>query len=174
MTTSALLAATNAASRFCGRDHDVCGHDDCRKVLVCSGSHEHSSAMRVPPKISSLRRSPERCRSGGKVRSTTAVSTCGELSSIWRRVDGVGGRSVVDEITQPSTWVEFTHDRVTVTRNGRPSAVLISPEELTSLEDTLDLLSDPGAIAQLLQSQSAHVAGDYVTGEELAAKYLNR
>ncbi len=71
-------------------------------------------------------------------------------------------------------WLEFTHDRVTVTRNGRPSAVLISPEELTSLEDTLDLLSDPEAIAQLLQSQSAHVAGDYVTGEELAAKYLNR
>ena len=33
--------------------------------------------------------------------------------------------------------VEHTHDRIIVTRNGRPAAVLISPEELDSLEDTL-------------------------------------
>lgn len=38
--------------------------------------------------------------------------------------------------------VEKTHDRIPVTRNGRPSFVLISPEDLESLEETLDILHD--------------------------------
>ncbi len=70
--------------------------------------------------------------------------------------------------------VEFTHDRVTVTRNGRPAAVLISPEELASLEDTLELLSDPAAMAQLAESKAAYVAGDFVDGDSLRARYLKR
>ena len=67
--------------------------------------------------------------------------------------------------------VEHTHDRITVTRNGRPAAVLISPDELASLEDTLDLLSDADAMAQLRDAQAAVEASDYVTGDELRAKY---
>ena len=70
--------------------------------------------------------------------------------------------------------VEHTHDRITVTRNGRPAAVLISPVELASLEDTLDLLSDADAMAQLREARAAVEAGDYVTGDELRAKYQPR
>ena len=70
--------------------------------------------------------------------------------------------------------VEHTHDRITVTRNGKPAAVLISPEELASLEDTLELLSDPEAMAQLRESRAALAAGDVVTGDDLRAKYLKR
>lgn len=70
--------------------------------------------------------------------------------------------------------VEHTHDRITVTRNGRPAAVLISPDELASLEDTLDLLSDADAMAQLREAQAAVEAGDYVTGDELRATYRPR
>jgi len=66
--------------------------------------------------------------------------------------------------------VERTHDRITLTRNGRPAAVLISPEELASLEDTLELLADPDAMKQLRRSRSAHAAGDYVTGDGLRGK----
>jgi prevent-host-death family protein len=70
--------------------------------------------------------------------------------------------------------VEHTHDRITVTRNGRPAAVLISPDELDSLEDTLDLLSDPEAMAQLRESRASVEAGDFVTSDELRAKYRAR
>ena len=70
--------------------------------------------------------------------------------------------------------VEHTHDRITVTRNGRRAAVLISPEELESLEDTLELLSDPLAMAQLHESRLAQAAGDVVTAEELSARYLKK
>jgi len=68
--------------------------------------------------------------------------------------------------------VEYTHDRIVLTRNGRKVAVLISPDELASLEDTLDLLSDSDAVASLAESRAAYEAGDYVTGEELRSQYL--
>ncbi|MDQ3767849.1 MAG: type II toxin-antitoxin system Phd/YefM family antitoxin [Actinomycetota bacterium] len=34
------------------------------------------------------------------------------------------------------------HERITVTRNGRPAAVLMNPEDLASLEETVDILQD--------------------------------
>ena len=70
--------------------------------------------------------------------------------------------------------VEHTHDRITVTRNGRPAAVLISSDELASLEETLDLLSDPSALAQLRDARAAVASGDIVTGDELRSKHLSR
>ena len=70
--------------------------------------------------------------------------------------------------------VEHTHDRIIVTRNGRPAAVLISPEELASLEDTLELLSDPEAMQQLDESRRAYAAGDFVTGDDLRRRYSTK
>jgi prevent-host-death family protein len=70
--------------------------------------------------------------------------------------------------------VERTHDRIVVTRNGRPAAVLISPEDLASLEDTLELLSDPDAMRQLDESRQACADGDVITGDELRRRFLGR
>jgi prevent-host-death family protein len=39
--------------------------------------------------------------------------------------------------------VDGTHERIVITRNGEPAAVLISPEDLKSLEESIALLSDP-------------------------------
>lgn len=39
--------------------------------------------------------------------------------------------------------VEKEHDRIVVTRNGRPAVVLVSPDDLESLEETLSILSNP-------------------------------
>ena len=63
--------------------------------------------------------------------------------------------------------VEKTHDRVQVTRNGRPSFVLISQDELESLEETLDILSEPGALDSILQSRKEHEAGDFARLEDI-------
>jgi antitoxin YefM len=67
--------------------------------------------------------------------------------------------------------VEHTHDRIVVTRNGRPAVVMISPDELASIEDTLDLLSDPNAMSELADARLAHDGGDYVGPEELRARF---
>ena len=70
--------------------------------------------------------------------------------------------------------VEHTQDRIVVTRNGRPAAVMISPDELTSLEDTLELLSDPEAMQELDEARRAATEGDYITGDELRARFAPR
>ena len=52
-------------------------------------------------------------------------------------------REVRDHFSDVVDRVEREHERVTVTRNGRAAAVIISPEDLAELEETLAVLSDP-------------------------------
>ncbi len=68
--------------------------------------------------------------------------------------------------------VEGRHDRVVLTRYGRPAAVIMSPDELESLEETLDLLSDPKAMRQIRKAEAAVAGGDVVTADELRGTYL--
>jgi antitoxin YefM len=68
--------------------------------------------------------------------------------------------------------VEQQHDRITVTRNGRPAAVIVSPEDLASLEDTLDLLSDRDALAEIERARKEVRTGKTMSAEQLRAKYL--
>lgn len=70
--------------------------------------------------------------------------------------------------------IEDHHDRVVLTRHGRPAAVLISPAELESLEETLDLLSDPKAMREIRKAEAAIEAGEVVDADELRRKYLQR
>ena len=68
--------------------------------------------------------------------------------------------------------VEQHHDRITVTRNGRPAAVLVSPDDLASLEDTLELMSNPAAVAELVRARKEIRSGKVMSAERLRAKYL--
>jgi antitoxin YefM len=70
--------------------------------------------------------------------------------------------------------VEQHHDRIVLTRHGRPAAVIISPDDLESLEETLDILSDPSAMQDIRDAEHAIATGDVVTADELRAKYLAR
>jgi prevent-host-death family protein len=70
--------------------------------------------------------------------------------------------------------VEQQHARITVTRNGRPAAVLMSPEDLASLEDTLELVSNPTALADIEQARQEAKSGKLLTAEQLRAKYLTK
>lgn len=45
------------------------------------------------------------------------------------------------------------HDRFIVTKNGVPSAVLISPDDLESLEETVDILQDEALIESIRTSR---------------------
>lgn len=55
--------------------------------------------------------------------------------------------------------VEGQHDRILVTRNGRPSFVLMSPDDLESLEESLDILRDDELMTSLRQSRKQAAAG---------------
>jgi prevent-host-death family protein len=55
--------------------------------------------------------------------------------------------------------VEREHARVLVTRSGRPSFVLVSPDDLDALEETLDILRDRELVASLKRSQEEAAQG---------------
>ena len=68
--------------------------------------------------------------------------------------------------------VEREHDRVVLTRNGRPAAIIMSPADLEALEDTLELLSNPDALAEIKAARADAAEGRVLGAEELRAKYL--
>ena len=70
--------------------------------------------------------------------------------------------------------VEREHERVVLTRNGRPAAVIVSPADLEALEDTLDLLSDPEAMTDIAAARDDLRAGVSFSADQLRAKYLDR
>jgi prevent-host-death family protein len=51
------------------------------------------------------------------------------------------------------------HERFVVTRNGRPAAVLLSPEDLESLEETVDILQDRALIDSIRKSRREAAEG---------------
>lgn len=67
---------------------------------------------------------------------------------------------IADEINR-------THERVNVTRNGREYVVIMSAEDLDSLEATIELLSDPAAQARLAQAEADIDRGDVTTLDEM-------
>jgi prevent-host-death family protein len=55
--------------------------------------------------------------------------------------------------------VDRTHERVLITKNGREYVVLISVEDLASIEATLELLADPAAQRRLRKAERDVAAG---------------
>lgn len=61
-------------------------------------------------------------------------------------------RDVKNHLSEVVDRVEREHERVVITRHGRPAAVVVSVEDLESLEQTLDILSRPPLIKQIRKS----------------------
>jgi antitoxin YefM len=70
--------------------------------------------------------------------------------------------------------VEQRHDRVLLTRNGRPAAVIMSPDDLEALEETSEILSNRKAMRAIRRAEAEIDKGQFVSAEELRAKYLRR
>ena len=73
-------------------------------------------------------------------------------------------RSVRDHLSELVDRVEREHERIVITRNGRETAVLISAEDLAELEETLSVLSDGEALADIREADAAYMSDDVVRG----------
>ena len=63
-----------------------------------------------------------------------------------------------------------THQRVEVTKNGRRAAVIMSADDYDSLMETLDILSDAEAMAEIRKADADVAAGRISTLEEVEAE----
>jgi antitoxin YefM len=70
--------------------------------------------------------------------------------------------------------VDRQHERVTVTVHGRPSAVLLSPDDLEALEETIAILSDAEAVRQLTASDAELARGESESEQDLAVAMRRR
>lgn len=77
-------------------------------------------------------------------------------------------------LSEVADEVDRTHDRVHITRNGREYVVLISAEDLESLEATIELLSDPAAMGRIRRAEAALDRGDGTSAEEMAVLIAQR
>ena len=53
-------------------------------------------------------------------------------------------------------------DRIVITVSGKPKAILVSAEELESLEETAEILSIPGALDSIKKGQRQIKKGQFV------------
>lgn len=68
--------------------------------------------------------------------------------------------------------VETQHERVVITRHGRPAAVIVSTGDLEAIEETLEILATPGALEEIHAAEAEIESGAYLTAAELRTKYL--
>lgn len=69
-------------------------------------------------------------------------------------------RDVKNRLSEVVDQVEREHDRVVITRHGKPAAVVISTDDLSSLEESLEIMSRPQLLAQVRDSLAELVGDD--------------
>ena len=129
---------------------DLCGTLAGRAASFCAAWSARRAKLATTPSCRSALLQGE--LSGGGCRGTIVAMTTEAL------------RTVKDRFSEYVDRVEKEHERVVVTRNGRPAIVLISTDDLASLEETISVLSDTDAIRALQAAEAAIAAGDLVRG----------
>lgn len=69
-------------------------------------------------------------------------------------------RDVKNRLSEVVDQVEREHDRVVITKHGRPAAVVMSIDDLASLEETLDIAGRPRLMRQIRASLAELAAGE--------------
>jgi antitoxin YefM len=69
---------------------------------------------------------------------------------------------VKNRLSEVVDRLEREHGRVVITKHGHPAAVMLSLEDLESLEETLAVLSDPQLMADIREADAEVAAGKSV------------
>jgi antitoxin YefM len=72
--------------------------------------------------------------------------------------------------------LEREHGRVVVTKHGRPAAVMINVDDLESLEETLEILSNPALMAAIRAGEDDAAEGrtERVSRDEMLARVARK
>jgi antitoxin YefM len=76
-----------------------------------------------------------------------------------------------DHLSELVDGVDRTHDRVTITRHGRPVAVVLSPDDLAEMEETLAILAVPGALEEIKAGLRDFERGQVEDWEDVKAEF---
>lgn len=76
-----------------------------------------------------------------------------------------------DRLSAIVEQAQLTHEIVTITRHGRPAAVLMAADDLESLHETLFWLSQPGARDDIATARRETQDGSTTSAAELRAEF---
>jgi prevent-host-death family protein len=83
---------------------------------------------------------------------------------------------VKNRLSEVVERLEREHGRVVITKHGRPAAVVVSVDDLESLEETLEVLTDERLVAKIQKAMAELAAGraQTLTKDEALALTRNR
>lgn len=67
---------------------------------------------------------------------------------------------IAEKVQRPGT-------HFTLTEKGQPKAVILSAEEFESWVETLEIVSDPKAMARIKKAEAEYKRGEYVSWDEM-------
>jgi antitoxin YefM len=82
--------------------------------------------------------------------------------------------SVKAHFSQVIDDVAGTHERVTVTKNGSPVAIILAIEDYESLMETLEILSDGQAVTEIREAEKQMAQGDTFGEDQVRAALADR
>ena len=83
---------------------------------------------------------------------------------------------VKNRLSEVVERLEREHGRVVITKHGRPAAVVLSVEDLESLEETLDILGDRVLVSKIQEAVKELTEGKarILTRDEALARAIKR
>jgi antitoxin YefM len=79
-----------------------------------------------------------------------------------------------DRLSEIIKSAQETHERFVITKNGTPAVVLISVDDLESLEETVEILSDPRLVAAIRKGRDDAAKGEFASEAEVRADLARR
>jgi antitoxin YefM len=76
-----------------------------------------------------------------------------------------------DKLSALVDEADTTHEIIQITRHGRVAAVIMSADDLESLNETLHALRTPGVAQELAQADADYAAGNTISGDEIRQRY---
>ena len=76
-----------------------------------------------------------------------------------------------DKLSALVDEADTTHEIIQITRHGRVAAVIMSADDLESLNETLHALRTPGLAEELAQADADYAPGNTVSGEQIRNRY---
>lgn len=122
------------------------------------------------------RRAPDPCRAvdDGCTRRARGTLTGSRWPTIILVMSTQSLASVKAHFSHVIDEVAGTHERVTVTKNGSPVAVILAVEDYESLVETLEILSDPKATAEIREAESQMNDGEVYDEADVRAALAAR
>jgi prevent-host-death family protein len=76
-----------------------------------------------------------------------------------------------DKLSALVDEADTTHEIIQITRHGRVAAVIMSADDLESLNETLHARRTPGFVDELRQADADYAAGNTVSGADLRRRF---